>query len=92
MGRGALQQLADTAGVDLDFLQRLINVGALQLGRADDQPFGLSYVRRIELFWNWVNAGFSPEALVELVRPGELSASWLDQAVTSRARRLNGRD
>lgn len=81
MGTVTLQELAERADVDPGFLQRLIDVGALTLGRAEDEPFGLSDVPRIQLFLNWEHGGFSPEALVELVQAGELSASWLDQAV-----------
>lgn len=89
MGTVTLQELAERADVDPGFLQRLIDVGALQLGRAEDEPVGLSDVPRIQLFLNWEHGGFSPEALVELVQAGELSASWLDQAVTVRADQLH---
>jgi class 3 adenylate cyclase len=84
----SLEELAMQAEVDAEYVRRLIEVGAIQ-GGTGPGPYGPSDVRRVQLLRSWEEAGFSAEALVDLVRVGELSGSWLDAAVMTRAERLD---
>jgi adenylate cyclase len=83
----SLDELAIQAEVDAVYVRRLIELGAIER-RTGTDPYGLSDVRRVQLLRAWEAAGFPPEAVVELVRAGELSVSWLDAPVMTRAERL----
>ena len=84
----SLQELAIQAEVDNDQLQRFIRLGAVER-RTGAEAYGPSEVRRIQLLRSWEAAGFPAEAVLKLVRAGELSMSWLDSPVATRAQRLD---
>lgn len=84
----SLEELATRAEVDEGYVRRLIELGALE-GGTGPEPYGPSDVRRVQLLRSWEVAGFPAETLVDLVRAGELSVSWLDAAVMTRAERLH---
>lgn len=84
----SLDRLAIDAKVDTAFLQRLITLGALQ-PRNGDESYSASDARRAELFRSWEDAGFPVETVLELVRAGELSMSWLEAPVATRVGRTD---
>jgi adenylate cyclase len=83
----SLAELAIQAEVDPAYVQRLTELGALER-RTGPEPYAASDVRRVQLLRTWEAAGFSVEAVVDLVRAGELSPSWLDAPVMTQAERL----
>jgi adenylate cyclase len=84
----SLEGLALQAEVDAAYVRRLIDLDAIQR-RTGREPYGHSDVRRVQLLRSWEAAGFSVESVVELVRAGELSASWLDAPVMTQVERLD---
>jgi adenylate cyclase len=80
------EELAEQADVGAEFVDRLIELGALGDGRTD--TFGPMDVRRARLLHAWEEAGLRAEAIMDLVRKGELSIAWLNTPVMTRARRL----
>jgi adenylate cyclase len=84
----SLEELAIQAEVDPEYVRHLIERGALDR-RTGTQRYGPSDVRRVQLLRSWEAGGFSAEAVVDLVREGELSISWLDAPVMTRAERLD---
>ncbi|HYT78759.1 MAG TPA: adenylate/guanylate cyclase domain-containing protein [Actinomycetota bacterium] len=84
----SLEELAVQAEVDAGYVRRLIELGALEPGTGPE-PYGLPDVRRVQLLRTWEAAGFSVEAVVDLVRAGELSISWLDAPVMTQAEGLD---
>jgi hypothetical protein len=82
----SLEELAIQADVDTDHVRRLIELGALEGGTARG-PYGSPDVRRVQLLRMWEAAGF--QSVVDLVRAGELSISWLDAPVMKRSERLD---
>jgi class 3 adenylate cyclase len=84
----SLDELAVRAEVDTPFVRRLIAVGALERP-SEAGPYGPAHVRRVQLLRTWEAAGFSAEAVVDLVRAGEISLSWLDSPVTTGVERLD---
>jgi adenylate cyclase len=84
----SLEELAIQAEVDTEYLRRLIELGAIE-PRTGPEHYGPSDVRRVQLLRTWEAAGFSVDGVVDLVRVGELSVSWLDAPVMTRAERLN---
>jgi adenylate cyclase len=83
----SLRELAIQAEVDEAYVCGLIELGALEAGTGP-QPYGPADVRRVQLLRTWEAAGFSVEAVVDLVRAGELSPSWLDAPVMTQTERL----
>jgi adenylate cyclase len=84
----SLEELADQAEVDSDYVRRLIELGALE--RKDGpEPYGHSDVRRVRLLRAWEAAGLSIEAVMSVIQEGKLSISWLDSPVITRAERLD---
>lgn len=79
------QELAQQADLDLAYVERLIDLGAL----GDGESFGPIDVRRARLLRAWDAAGLNPEGIMELVRKGELSIAWLNTPIMTRARRLD---
>lgn len=79
-------ELAEQAEVDVAFIDRLIEIGALGEDRAD--LFGARDVRRARLLRAWEDAGLHAEGIMDLVRQGELSVAWLNTPLMIRARRL----
>lgn len=84
----SLEELAIQAEVDVEDVRRLIELGALER-RTGSEAYGPPDVRRIQLLGSWEAAGFSVEAVVDLVRAGELSLTWLDAPDPTRAERLD---
>jgi adenylate cyclase len=83
----SLEELADQAEVGSDYVRRLIELGAIE--RKDGpEPYGPSDVRRVRLLRAWEAAGLSVEAVMRVVQEGDLSISWLDTPVMTRAERL----
>jgi adenylate cyclase len=80
----SLEELANEAEVDPDYVSRLTELGAIQ-PRAGDEPYGPSDTRRIRLIRAWEEAGLSVKAIMDLVRSGELSLTWLDTSVMTRS-------
>ena len=79
--------LANQAEVPLEFVIGLVELGALE-GKGDDR-FSGSDVGRIRILHAWQEAGLSTEAIMGLVKAGELSISWLDAPVMTRVARLD---
>ncbi len=84
----SLEELAIQAEVGVEDVRRLIKLGALERGTGSE-AYGLPDVRRVQLLGSWEAAGFSAEAVVDLVRAGELSLSWFDAPDPTRAERLD---
>ena len=81
------EELANQAEVPLEFVIGLVELGALQ-GTGDSRYSG-SDVGRIRILHAWQEAGLSTEAIMGLVKAGELSISWLDAPVMTRVARLD---
>ncbi len=79
----SLEELANQAEVDSEYVERLIELGALEQ-RSGPKPYGPSDVRRVHLLHAWEAAGLSVEAVMSVIRAGELSISWLDTPVMTR--------
>ncbi len=79
------EQLAEQAGVDLHFVDRLIDIGALE-GAHRSGSFGSTDLSRVRLLRAWEDAGLQAEGIIGLVRKGGLSIEWLSAPVMTRAR------
>jgi adenylate cyclase len=91
-GSLSLEELAIQADVDTGYVRRLIELGALASETALERgtaggPYGSPDVRRVQLLRMWEAAGF--RSVVDLVRAGELSTSWLDAPVMTRSEHLD---
>jgi adenylate cyclase len=82
------EELAEQANVDLPFVDRLIEIGALGDG-GETESFGGMDVRRARLLRAWEDAGLGAEEIMDLVRKGDLSVAWLNTPVMTRAKRLD---
>ena len=71
-----MQEVADRAGVDLDFVTKLVDVGVLAPG--DDGRFTEGDVRRARLYQGLERTGLPLDAIREALDAGELSFGWLD--------------
>lgn len=69
-----LQALADRAGVDEDYAQRLVEMGALERRGA----YGDRDVHLVALLHAWDRAGLPPDDVLGAARRGELSFSFLE--------------
>jgi adenylate cyclase len=78
----SLEELANEAEVEPEFVRRLIDLGALE---HEAEPYAPSDARRIRLLRAWEEAGLSAESIMDVVRSGELSISWLDAPVMTKA-------
>ena len=83
----SLDELAVETKVDIAYLRQLIDVGALE-PRTGDESYPASDARRIELFRTWEDAGFPVERVLELVRAGQISTSWLEAPVATQVGRM----
>ena len=83
-----MEELADQADVEPDYVRMLIDAGALDAPDGDT-TYGASEVGRVRLLHAWEEAGLSAESIMELVRSGELSISWLDTPALTRLGRLD---
>jgi len=69
------EEVASRAGVGVEFVRRLSELGALE-GREDG--YGEGDVHRVALLHAWEDAGLSAESILTAVRQGELSFSFLE--------------
>jgi adenylate cyclase len=69
-------QTAERAGVRVDDLSRLVDLGILEPGEGD--RFSVGDVRRVALLQSFVAAGIPLEGLAADMRKGDISLSWLD--------------
>ena len=83
----SLDELAVETNVDTAYLRQLIDVGALE-PRTGDESYSASDARRVELFRTWADAGFPVERVLELVRAGQISTSWLEAPVATQVGRM----
>jgi adenylate cyclase len=80
-----LDDVAEQAEVDLGFVERLHELGAI--GREDGPGFTEADVRRARLLRAWEQAGLRADDVMRLVREGKLSVGWLDTPAMTRAGR-----
>jgi adenylate cyclase len=81
------RELAERAGVDLDYVAGLIDVGVLVPD--GDGMLGEGDVRRARLYRGLERAGLPMETLVEALERGELSFAFLDLPVYDRFSHLS---
>jgi adenylate cyclase len=82
-------EVAEQAGVDVEYVTRLIDAGALV--PAEDGTFTQGDARRARLYLGLERAGLPVETLVEALERGELSFDFLDLSVYDRFSPLNRR-
>jgi adenylate cyclase len=78
------RELAERAGVDLDFVDRLTELGAIG-SEGDLGSYGTPDLSRTRLLHAYQEAGLAPEGIIALVRSGDLSISWLETPAMTRA-------
>jgi class 3 adenylate cyclase len=83
------REVAERAGVDLDYVTRLVDAGVL--APAGDGTFTHGDARRARLCRGLEGAGLPSEALVEALDRGELSFAFLDLPVYDRFSALTPR-
>jgi adenylate cyclase len=71
----SLEELVDRAGVDEAFVDRLIELGALD--RVED-GYGDREIHLVALLRRWEAAGLAAESVLEAIEKGDLSLSWLE--------------
>ena len=76
------QDVADRAGVDPDYVDRLVELGILKPGSGDS--FSTGDVRRARWVQSFERAGVPLEGLATAVRDGALSFSYLDATAFDR--------
>jgi adenylate cyclase len=84
----SFEELANQAEVSPGFVERLIELGALESADGD-ATYDSADAGRVRLLRAWEEAGLPPEDIMSLVTAGELSISWLDAPVIARATRLD---
>jgi adenylate cyclase len=70
------RDVAERAGVEPDYVTRLVDVGVL--GPAADGTFTEGDIRRVRLYQGLERTGLPLEAIREALDAGELSFGWLD--------------
>jgi adenylate cyclase len=81
-------ELAERAGVDPAFVDRLVGLGAF--GPTEDAgSFDDADVSRVRLLRAYDEAGLAPEGILALVRSGDLSIAWLGTPAVMRTGRLD---
>jgi hypothetical protein len=83
------REVAERAGVDLAYVARLTDVGAL--APAEDGTFSEGDARRARLYRALEGSGLPMDALVQAVERGKLSFAFLDVSVFDRFSRLSPR-
>ena len=83
------RDVAERAGVDLDYVTRLVDVGVLTPDV--DGTLSEGDVRRARLYQGLERAGLPIDALVEAIERGELSFAFLDHPVYDRFSQLTSR-
>ena len=79
MNRLSQRKVAERAGVELDYVTRLIDVGVL--APDGDGSFTEGDVRRTRLYEGLERTGLPLEAIREALDTGELSFEWLDAPI-----------
>ncbi|MGH8927147.1 MAG: adenylate/guanylate cyclase domain-containing protein, partial [Acidimicrobiia bacterium] len=88
MGSLSLDQMASEAGVDPGYVERLIELGALDVGEGD-KPYGPDDARRVRLFQAWERAGLPVADVAKSVAAGELSFAFLETPTMATQRRMD---
>jgi adenylate cyclase len=83
------QQVAERAGVDPGYVQRLVDAGLLDA--AADDAFTDADARRVRLYRGLEHAGLPLEEVAEAVERGGMSFTFLDRPVYDRFAGLSGR-
>jgi class 3 adenylate cyclase len=83
----SFEELANQAEVSPDFVERLVDLGAVE-PKDGDASYDPADAGRVRLLHAWEEAGLAPEDIMSLVEAGELSISWLDAPVIARAMRI----
>ena len=76
VGEYSRQEAAERAGVGVDDLSRLVDLGILEPAEGD--RFSIGDVRRVALLQSFVVAGIPLDGLATQMRKGDLSLAWLD--------------
>jgi adenylate cyclase len=83
------REVADRAGVEVAYVDRLVALGAL--GPTEDGGFSEGDARRARIYQGLERAGLPIETMVEALRRGELSFAFLDLPVYDRFAGLSRR-
>jgi class 3 adenylate cyclase len=89
VNRMSRREVADRAGVEVEYVDRLVALGVLD--PTVDGSFSEGDVRRARLYQGLERAGLPIEAMVEALRRGELSFAFLDLPVYDRFAGLSRR-
>jgi adenylate cyclase len=88
VGEHSRQEVARRAGVDTDYVDRLVELGILRPGTGD--TFSPGDVRRARWVHNFEEAGVPLDGMAAAVRDGALSFSFLDASAFDRFAGLSG--
>jgi adenylate cyclase len=88
VGKDSRQEVARRAGVDVDYVDRLVELGILRPGAGDTLSPG--DVRRARLVRSFEVAGVPLDGLAAAVRDGALSFSYLDASAFDRFAEVSG--
>jgi hypothetical protein len=88
VGEHSRQEVARRAGVDIDYVDRLVELGILRPGTGD--AFSPGDVRRARWVQSLERAGVPLDGMAEAVRTGALSFSFLDASAFDRFAGLSG--
>ena len=89
MNRISQRDVADRAGVEVEYVAKLVGLGVLD--PTEDGAFSEGDVRRTRLYQGLERAGLPIEAMVEALERGELSFAFLDLPVWDRFSGLSSR-
>lgn len=82
MNRLSQRDVAERAGVEVEYVGKLVDLGVLD--PTEDGAFSEGDARRARLFQGLERAGLPIEAMVEALERGELSFAFLDLPVWDR--------
>ena len=88
MGEHSRREVARKAGVEPEYVDRLVELGILRPGRGD--TFSTGDVRRARWVRSWDEAGVPLDGMASAVRRGALSFSYLDARAFDRFAGLSG--
>lgn len=88
MNRMSQRDVADRAGVEVEYVGKLVSLGVVD--PTEDGAFSEGDVRRARLYQGLEQAGIPIEAMVEAIERGELSFAFLDLPVWDRFSGLSG--
>jgi len=87
-GEHTRQEVARKAGVDAEYVNRLVELGILSPGPED--AFSTGDVRRARWVRSWEEAGVPLDGMAAAVRDGTLSFSYLDSSAFDRFAGISG--